>query len=283
MKKRIEGATKLLIIGFLMILSQPLLDSYEKKLQVSVDYAHVYLKADENSPVVETLVRGSVLSLLYSGKMKKNWYYVCFKSEKTQATKSGYILDSMVELLYDPLKTVTIKEEQAKPEVEYAPRKFEEMSWGLSKKEVVELEGRPISLEQAPNFDIMRYQQKVINLDCVIEYYFYSNKLAKTTFTFFNNYPDKNSYLENYQRIKDALTQKFGRPHEENLYWRDSQYKDDFSAWGEAISRGHLELNSRWLTAKTEIRANLTGANEEIFLTVGYTSLDSKNWARKGD
>lgn len=272
------------LLGLIVLFIQPgNLGGFDKKLRVASDYAHIYLQPDSSGPVIDTLERGHILSLLYSGKTKKIWYYVCFKSAKTGSTKSGYVLDSSVELLFDPLKTITIMEESQDLHISYAPRNFEEMQWGLSKKEVVELEGKPVDQRKVKGLDVMRYQQRVINLECAIDYFFAANKLSRTRFSFAGDYLDKNAYLQDYQTIKDALVQKFGRPLEEAMKWRDSSYKDDFAAWGEAVSLGHLELSSRWLTPQTEITASLTGTEEEILLTVEYAGLELKELAKKSE
>ena len=271
-------------LGLIVLVVQPgNLGAFDKKLRVASDYAHIYLQPDSSGAVIDTLERGHILSLLYSGKMKKAWYYVCFKSGKTGSTKSGYVLESTVELLFDPLRSITIMEESQNLHVNYAPRNFEEMQWGLSKKEVVELEGKPADQRKVKGLDVMRYQQRVINLDCAIDYFFAANKLSRTRFSFAGDYLDKNAYLQDYQKIKDALVQKFGRPLEEAMEWRDNSYKDDFSAWGEAVSLGHLELSSRWLTAQTEITANLSGAEDEILLTVEYAGLQLKELAKRSE
>lgn len=275
------GASLLFLI--VLIVRPGHLGAFEKKLRVSSDYAHIYLQPDSSSFVIETLERNQILSLLYSGKMKKTWYYVCFKSEKSGSTKSGYVLDSTVELLFDPLKSITIMEERQDLEVSYAPRNFGEMEWGLSKKKLVELEGRPADQKRVSGLEVMRYQQRVINMNCAIDYFFTANKLSRTRFSFENDNLDKNSYLQDYQKIKGALVQKFGRPLKEAMNWRDTSYKDDFSFWGEAVSLGHLELISRWLTPQTEITASLSGADEQILLTVEYTALQLKELAKKSD
>jgi hypothetical protein len=272
------------IIVILSLIFQPgELAAVTKKLRVTADYARIYLRPDDASPVVGTLERGYILSLLYSGKMKKVWYYICYKSDKTGQTKSGYVLDSAVELLFDPLKTITIMEENENLHVNYTPRKFEEMKWGLSKKEILEMEGKPLAQSKLKGLDIMNYQQKLINLDCSIEYMFAANKLTRTRFMFTTEYLDKNAYLEDYQKIKDALVQKFGRPLQESMDWRDTTYKDDFRSWGEAVSLGQLELSARWLTPQTEIQALLSGRNEEIILTVEYSGLQLKELAKKSE
>ena len=280
-KRSARWAPVLIILA--LIIPPRSLESFEKKLKVAADYARIHLGADGDSPIVETLERGHVLSLLYSGKTKKVWYYVCFKSEKTGQTKSGYVLDSVVELLFDPLKSVTIMEESQSLRVHYAPRKFDEMRWGSSKKQILEMEGKPTAQEKAKGLDIMKYQQKLINLDCSIEYVFAANKLTRTRFSFNTEYLDKNAYLGDYQKVKGALIQKFGRPLEEAMDWRDTTFKDDFEAWGEAVSFGHLELSSRWLTPQTEIIAVLNGKAEEIYLTVEYAGLRLKELAQKSE
>ena len=237
-------------LGLIVLVVQPgNLGAFDRKRRGASDYAHIYLQPDSSGAVIDTLERGHILSLLYSGKMKKAWYYVCFKSEKTGSTKSGYVHESTVELLFDPLRSITIMEESQNLHVNYAPRNFEEMQWGLSKKEVVELEGKPADQRKVKGLDVMRYQQRVINLDCAIDYFFAANKLSRTRFSFAGDYLDKNAYLQDYQKIKDALVQKFGRPLEEAMKWRDNSYKDDFFAWGGAVSLGHLELSSRWVTS----------------------------------
>jgi hypothetical protein len=283
MRKSIKGKRGLIwVVSLLSLLAlSSFLSGYEKKLRVVADYTHVYLQPDEDSPVIDTIERGTILSLLYGGKMKRVWYYVCFKSEKSNITKSGYVLDSEVEPLFDSLKTITIREDDENLRVQYAPRNFEELRWGLTKKQVVEREGKPAAQERTKAGEVMRYEQKVINLDCEIEYHFTANKLNRTRFSFTSDSPDKNTYLDDYRKIKEALTQKFGRPAEERMNWRDNSYKDDFGAWGEAISLGHLELNSRWLTPQTEIQASLKGKNQQVSLTVEYRSIELRELAKK--
>jgi hypothetical protein len=105
------------------------LGAVDKKLRIAAESAPIYLQPDGSSAVIDTLERGSVLSLLSSRRIRKNWYYVCFKSEKTGATKSGYVLDSAVELLFDTLRSVTIAEESSDLGSNTRPN-FEEMEWG---------------------------------------------------------------------------------------------------------------------------------------------------------
>jgi hypothetical protein len=285
MRNQAQGLVRrALLFSLLALVFQPGYPAeVEKKIRVDAESTHVYLQPDSSSAVIETLEKGRVLSLLTSRKIRKSWYYVYFKSEKTGATKSGYVLDSAVELLFDPLRSVTIAEERRDLRVNYAPRNFEEMQWGLSKKQVVEAEGGPVDQRKISGLEVLRYQQRIINLDCAIDYFFAANQLIRTRFTFAGDYLDKNAHLLDYQKVKGALVQKFGPPLEEAMKWRDTSLRDDSAAWGEAVSLGHLEMSSRWRTAETEITAGLTGADEEILLTVEYAGLRLKDLAKKSE
>ena len=283
MNDRAKGMARwaFLLFLFVLIVWPENLGAVERKLRIISESAQIYLQPDASGTVIDTLGRGQVLSLLYSGKMRKNWYYVCFKSEKTGSTKSGYVLDSEVELLFDPLKSVTIMEQGADLPTTYAPRTFDEMHWGVSKKEVVEKEGSPADQRTVRGQEIMRYRQRVINVECAIDYYFSANKLSRTLFSFEGEHLDKNGYLRDYQKVKGTLARKFGPPLEEVVNWSDTSYKDDYSSWGEAVSLGHMEMSSRWMTPQTEITASLSGADEQILLTVEYAARGSKELASR--
>jgi hypothetical protein len=285
MRNRAKGlARKALLFSLLVLVFGPgYTGTEDKKLRIAAESTHVYLQPNSSSAVIATLEKGRVVSLLSSRKIRKSWYYVYLKSEKTGAIKSGYVLDTAVELLFDPLRSVTIAEERRDLRVNYAPRNFEEMQWGLSKKQVVEAEGGPVDQRKVGGLEVLRYQQRIINLDCAIDYFFASNQLVRTRFTFAGDYLDKNAHLVDYRKVKQALVQKFGPPLEEAMKWRDTSFKDDSAAWGEAVSLGHLEMSSRWLTPETEITAGLAGADEEILLTVEYAGLRLKDLAKKGE
>jgi len=277
-----KGVVGLILAGAFLggLSAPPELAGAEKKLRVVADSTQVYLQPDPSSPVVDTVDRGVILSLLYGGKLKRVWYYISFKSEKSGNLKSGYILDSEVQLLFDPLLAVTIQEQEGQ-RVEYPPRNFDEMHWGLTKKQVVEAEGKPTSQTKARDDEVLVYGQKVINFDCDIEYCFAANKLHQTRFRFAGDSGEGSASLEDYQRVKDALIRKFGKPVEENVDWRDAARQKDFSSWGAAVDAGELELSSRWLTPETEIVARLAGEDGASSLIVLYTGLRLRDMAGK--
>lgn len=89
--------------------------SQSKKVRVIAEKANVYLEASEYSYLVETLEKGTILSLYGSGEIKGNWLNVFFKSEKWEGVVTGFIKASKVELL-ETLKTAEEEKNKLKKE-----------------------------------------------------------------------------------------------------------------------------------------------------------------------
>jgi len=273
---RVAARSIFLIILFFSFLSGPLL-SREKKLRVIAEKANIYLEADKNSPIIETVEKGTILTLRYTGKVKRIWNHVYFTSEETGTTKSGYILDSLVERLFVVTKIVTLKGEEESPEDKARYKNyFRETSWGMSKDQVLELEGNPSHQEKSKGVDIIGYRKKEMNIECLIEYFFERNNLIRAKYIFLEQYKHKNQHIGDYKKIKDWLTERHGPPLGSNITWRNDLYKDYYSKWGEAISLGHLEYSSLWKNPETEIFLTLSGENNKVSFEVEYTGLKLK-------
>jgi len=273
---RVVARSIFLIILFFSFFSGPLL-SRGKKLRVIAHKADIYLNADKKSPIIATVEEGTILTLYDTGKVKKIWNHVYFTSKKTGMTKSGYILGSLVEKLFVVTKIITIKGEEESPEEKLRSQNyFRKTYWGMSKAKILELEGEPPHQEKSYGLDIIRYQQKIRNIDCLIVYIFAENKLIKAKYIFLEEHKFKNRHIGDYKKIKDWLTEMHGMPKGSNVTWRNDLYKEDFSKWGLAVSLGHLEYSSLWKTPKTEILLSLSGENEKVSLDAEYTELKPK-------
>lgn len=258
------------------------LQSFNRKLEVIVDKAPVHLDPDRKSAVVATLKKGTLISLGSERKFRKNWNYVYFTSERTGRTKSGYILDSVVKKLFEVTKKSTIQREGEEPENQSGiKRHFRNSRWGMNQAQVVRLEGSPNHRENSGGLDIFQYPQKVLNMDCMIGYVFADNKLAKAKYSFIAKFEDNNQYVREYEKIRDILVQKYGKPEAEMNLWRDKMYQDDRSYWGLAVSRGHCEFNSQWQDSETVIQLRLYGGKERVFLVVLYSGLEYLELASK--
>jgi hypothetical protein len=256
--------------------------SFSRKLKIIVDKASVHLDPDKRSAVVAMLDKGTLVSLGSERKFRKNWNYVYFTSEKSGRTRSGYILDSLVEKLFEVTKKSTIQREGDETGNQAGSKtNFRNTRWGMNKTQVVRIEGSPNQRENSGGMDIIQYPQKVLNMDCMIGYVFAYNKLAKAKYSFLANYEDKNQYIRSYDKIRDILIQKYGKPEAEKVLWQDKQYQADRSKWGLALSQGHLEFNSLWKDSETEIQLRVYGGRNRIFLVALYSGLEYMDLTKK--
>lgn len=248
--------------------------SFDKKIKVTADIADIHLDPDTASPVIETLEKGSILALLYGGKVKKIWYYVCFKSEKTKITKTGYIIDSLVEFLFQAQKVVAIKGEeqiQKQPEAPFDARN--DLGWGISKDRILEREGEPRIQDNGPKGDIMEYRQENPGSDWLVRYVFEDNRLTTRTYYLLEYFVDKNRYIDTYKNLKSFFAREYGEPEEDTTSWHVPTFKNEARSWGHAVSLGHLEYKSLWMTPGTEIGLNLRGGDNTISLEISLREI----------
>jgi len=264
------------IIIFFSFLSGPLLSS-GRKVRVIAEKANIYFEADKSSPIVETVAKGTILTLHEAGKVKKIWLYVSYASDESGMTKSGYILDAVVERLFVVTKVVTLKGEgESLEDKQKFKNYFRDTRWGMSRRQVLELEGEPLQQEKSYGLETIRYRKKAIDLECSIEFIFAGNKLIKAKYIFLEEHKHKSQYIGDYKKIKDWLTERHGMPLGSNVTWRNDLYKEDYSNWGLAVSLGHLEYSSLWKNQEMEIFLTLSGENNELSLRAEYKGLRIK-------
>ncbi len=282
-KSKTKGALGFTLLLFaLLTLSSNLIFSSNRKLRVVVDGAYVHLDPDRKSSVVATLKKGELLTLGSERKFRKNWNYVYFISERTGRTKSGYILDSFVEKLFEVTKVLTIQGgEERTEDPEVLKTHFRNTRWGMSKEQVLRIEGRSDHLENSGGLDIINYPQKILDMDCMVGYVFAENILAKAKYSFLGKQEEKNQYLLEYKTIKDILIRKYGMPLSEKALWSNPMYENDDSNWGLAVSLGHLEFNAKWRDSETEILLRLSGGNNRLSLVVEYSGLEYRDLAKR--
>ena len=261
------------IIIFFSFISEPILSS-ERKVRVIAEKANIYFKADRNSRLVETVTKGTILTLHQSGKVKKIWLYVSYASEESGMTKSGYILADLVERLFVVTKIVTLKgEDEGLEGKKKFKNYFRDTRLGMSKKQVAELEGEISHLEKSYGLEVIRYQKKVLDLECSIQFMFAGNRLIKAKYIFLEQHKHKSQYIGDYKKIKDWLTEIHGMPKGSNVTWRNDLYKEDYSSWGLAVSLGHLEYSYLWKNQEIEIFLTLSGDNNRLSLQAEYKGL----------
>ncbi len=267
-KGMLRGAAFLVSLGFVFagLLSS---NSFAKKLEVIVDRADVHLNPDEKSPVVETLERGAVLSLASAIKSRISWYYVYFPSGDTGKTRSGYILDTLVQKLYDDLRVITISTGTEKViEHNNVSRYFRDKRWGIGQEKFIDSEGTPDSIEKIEGLDVLEYQKKILGMDCKVDYVFAENKLVSERFSFVEQHSDVNRHISDYQRLRNLLIQTHGEPRGDKVRWQGKPQKRDESVWAQALALGQVEFRADWKAKEAEISLALyrDNSNNKIFL-----------------
>jgi opacity protein-like surface antigen len=124
---------KLLLIAALLALLFPCvlsaLDQKEakeaQKAQVIADKAEIYLEANQHSIVIDTIPRGTTVTLFQSGKKNKKWLYISYLSKKRASQVTGFIASNRVEIVSEtheiPQETIEEKTENPGNEKESIP------------------------------------------------------------------------------------------------------------------------------------------------------------------
>lgn len=271
-KKSKEKIPLILLLGISFFLLAGKIGASEKKFVVSVDKASVHLDPDESSPVIETLDKGEYLTSGSPRKFRKVWNYVYFTSKKNGKTKSGYIHDTVVEKLFRVTQSKEIgMAQQSTPEKNTAQTSSKSAQWGMSIEQVLEMEGKPVVRENSEGMEIIGYQKRVIDKDCLVGYLFVDNKLFKTQYNFAEHHIDKSMYLEDYEKVKNLVIQRYGEPEGEVVDWKNPEFKNDSHSLGKALGLGHVEYRSRWQTSESEIVLSLFQMNKDVIMRIEYS------------
>jgi hypothetical protein len=155
---------------------------------------------------------------------------------------------------------------------------FRNTKWGMSLQEVMSVEKiakSDIKFQSASQFAITA---TVASYPCFIYYIFAFDKLVRAVYVFNITHTNKTDFVNvDFPKVRDSLITKYGKPAEDEQYWKDDLYKDDPSDWGMAVAVGHLQLYALWQTSSTHIVEYLSGDNFDISLRVEYSSLQLGN------
>ena len=146
---------------------------------------------------------------------------------------------------------------------------FRKVRWGDSKEKVKESEDLELMHDEN---GILGFQTKVAGLDTLVAYIFVQNKLVRSKYIITEKHTNANDFIYDYKKLKEALTQKYGTPDDDETFWKNDLYKDDYEDWGMALKIGHLVYISNWKTPDTEISLVLSGENYDIDLQIEYFS-----------
>jgi hypothetical protein len=106
-----KKAIFMFVLVFLLFLS-PLLPQEDKMMVIAIR-AGIYLDPDLESPIIETVERGAILNLLSKEKIREDWYYISFYSEREFLNFTGFVHVSAVETMHE-VPEVKDEEKRAK-------------------------------------------------------------------------------------------------------------------------------------------------------------------------
>lgn len=249
------------------------LSALSKKLEVSALSADIHKQPDLRSPVIAILEKGEILTLASTRKFRKEWNYVYFLSHSNGALKSGYVRESKVTRLYLKTRSVSFSHGAAAGGSPSEPRaKKEVVHWGMLSADLTRLIGDPVGVHSRNGTKVLKYNRSVMKRDCRTEYIFSRDRLVKTRYVFLQEYPQNSRYIEDFHRLNDEFSQKYGKPAEENKLWHEATWKDDPNRWGQAVSLGHLSYLTRWQLDQTEVLLSLAGSDSHVSLELMYST-----------
>jgi hypothetical protein len=157
---------------------------------------------------------------------------------------------------------------------------FRDTKWGMTRAQVKASEkGEPIHDEDR----LLVYKGKILDKSCDIVYIFVDNKLIRAKYFLTVEHTYKNKYIQDYDDLKSALINKYGKPVDDRISWQNDLYKNDPSNWGMAVAVGHVSYFSKWETETTEILNVLMGDNYEISSGIEYSSRKLYELEKKAD
>jgi hypothetical protein len=252
------------------------------RLEVTAEKAAIHLEPDSRSPIVETLSRGSVVRLSSAIKFRTNWYYILFVSSRSGRTLCGYVLDESVRKLNSTLRVVNLSPGQGEivdpEEIDLPGEPMPRMEWGKTKARILRAEGRPLASEVSGDLEFLSYHRDILGKKCLLAYVLDDEKLVAVRLHLLEKYADKDRYVADYNKIRDFLIEKVGKPRSNNVDWReDRALADRNEGWGTALSTGCLRLTAEWVFQGTGLRLSLTGDNNEILFAAVANDIKAKD------
>jgi hypothetical protein len=146
---------------------------------------------------------------------------------------------------------------------------FRNTNWGITSDQVKMLEDAKLVMDTGK---MLSFDGVVGGLPCQIVYLFVRNQLTHGHYFFKAEHAADTLHLRDYEMLKAAISEKYGRPRLDDATWKDDTYKRSGEKVGLAVKSGHLKLAAQWETPTTEVWLFLVGENSRIKLSMKYVS-----------
>ena len=149
---------------------------------------------------------------------------------------------------------------------------FRHTRWGMTQDEVIGSEEKMVPVEKTRH--LIRYKIQILDKNVELLYLFALDKLIGSSYKLDDNYLNSQHFITTYNKFKQALVRKYGRPDEEITDWLNETYKINRTKWGLALSLGHTKYASIWNTDHTTIESNLRESDHNVLCFIEYRSTE---------
>lgn len=146
---------------------------------------------------------------------------------------------------------------------------FKQFRWGDSKEDIIAIEGTPL---YETDEQIM-YITTAAGLDTALSYQFRENELYGVIYILMESHTTAGLYIDDYNKIKEAIIDKYGTPTSDNVDWDTSRHKEYYSDdIGRALEYGYATYDTRFYLDRTWIWMSMSADNFEVVTTITYLS-----------
>ena len=118
--------------------------------------------------------------------------------------------------------------------------------------------------------DLLKYQDKLASADCDLIYVFNDNdKLVSGIYYFTKKHNNPQLYLQDYNKFKMLLSQKYGQPNVDRRIESGDAQKETAP---QELAEGKLSLVSTWTNDRSNIKLSLVEINQVPMLQIHYTA-----------
>ncbi len=148
---------------------------------------------------------------------------------------------------------------------------FRKTTWGMSREQVKASED---SAPTGDKPDVITYRGEIEGIPVIVGYLFDGDKLIKAGYLMQGSYEDPNSYVSDYNKIKDFLIDEHGTPAQDEVVWAEGEEVDDPGKFGESVCGGKLRYSTFWADGVTVIRQSLDGEDGKCKHGVMFESVE---------
>lgn len=155
---------------------------------------------------------------------------------------------------------------------------FKQFKWGASFEEVVSVEGNYLTSDKVNGKDdtVIVYRTTAVGMDVILGYYFCDDGLYQVVYSLDEEHTNGESHIDDYEKFRDALTKKYGKPLFDRIKWNDNSMKEYYlengKSKGDALTYGYCSYFTGYQTDRSLIAMSMSSDNYEISTTIVYQS-----------